>query len=140
MPGLRAIGRDESEEEVTRPQNKKCSAVYAIAQLGLRLQCGGDHTGGSHVATHELATGALLTVQWQAATRPPADPRTVLLQLAASICVADHMKDVRDSVAAALRRIGLDLGDWTTLDELGEKLATLGVIVAYLWKEDGNDE
>lgn len=58
------------------------------------------------------------------------DYKTILLQLIASLTLADHMGDVSNSMDTALRLAGVDI-DWNDFSELQQSLYNLGVTTLH---------
>lgn len=67
------------------------------------------------------------------------DPRTVLLQLCASLTLSDHMGDVAEDVQEALKRIGVRI-EWSDWPELAKALHKMGVKTLWGTAVGGDDD
>ena len=56
--------------------------------------------------------------------------RGILLQLVASLTLAEHMGDVATCVRVTLNRLGMEI-DWADLDELALALGKMGVTTLH---------
>lgn len=82
------------------------------------------------LAEHDRRTSELLEANNSQVQRRR-EMRDLVLQLIASLTIADHMGDVAEDIVEALKRLGLGDLEWQDLSDLGMELGKLGVTTLH---------